>query len=99
MWNEDTCLSWDETLEWFDLIGIQHVNVLYRGMFDEKLVRNLQKSLDFSKQEGYVLRKVGSFKMNQFKNSVGKFVRKDHVQTKQHWMYDRIEQNRIRTLT
>ena len=96
MWHEDTCLSWDETLEWFELIGIKSVKILYRGSFDEKLICNLQKSLDFSKQEGYVLRKVDSFKMNQFKNNVAKFVRANHITTENHWMYGEIEQNQIR---
>lgn len=95
IWNEDTCLSWDETLEWFQLISIQPVNVLYRGMFDENIIRNLQKSLDFSQQEGYVLRVADSFKMSQFKNCVAKFVRKNHIVSSTHWMYDRIEQNKI----
>ena len=95
MWKEDTCLGWDETLEWFELIGIQPVNTLYRGIYDEKLVRNLQNTLDFSKQEGYVLRKVSSFKMPQFKESVAKFVRKSHVTSANHWMHDAIEQNKI----
>ena len=98
IWNDDTCLNWDETLEWFKLMGIQPVNILYRGMFDEKVVRNLQNTLDFSKQEGYVLRVVDQFKMNQFKSSVAKYVRKNHILSSNHWMYDKIEKNQLENI-
>lgn len=96
VWNEDTCLSWDDTLEYFSLLGITPVKVLYRGTFSMQTLINVQKQLDFNVTEGYVMRKVGSFKLNDFKNNVGKFVRKNHVQTDQHWMYDsNIEPNKL----
>lgn len=45
IWDDKNfCLSWDDTLEWFALIGaaadmpIQPVSVLYRGIFDEKAI-------------------------------------------------------------
>ena len=96
VWNEDTCLSWDDTLEYFSLLGITPVKVLYRGTFSMQTLINVQKQLDFNVTEGYVMRKVRSFKLNDFKNNVGKFVRKNHVQTDQHWMYDsNIEPNKL----
>ena len=98
VWNEDTCLSWDDTLEYFSLLGITPVKVLYRGTFSMQALIKVQRSLDFNVTEGYVMRKVESFKLNDFKNNVGKFVRKNHVQTDQHWMYDsNIEPNKLAT--
>jgi len=59
VWNKDVCLSWDETLEWFELLDIIPVNVIYRGIYDEKLLRNIK--LDNEKQEGYVVRLTDAF--------------------------------------
>ncbi|MBK6616180.1 MAG: RNA ligase family protein [Ottowia sp.] len=96
IWNErNVCLSWDETLEWFDLLGLQHVPVLYRGVWDEKLIRGLYDSKrDWGAHEGYVVRRADSFSYAQFRTHVGKFVRKGHVNTSKHWMFgSRIERN------
>jgi hypothetical protein len=42
IWNEkNICLSWDETVEWASLLGIQMVQPIYRGMFDEKKIKKL----------------------------------------------------------
>lgn len=99
VWNEDTCLSWDDTLEYFSLLGIIPVKVLYRGTFSMQALINVQKQIDFNVTEGYVMRKIGPFNLNNFKNNVGKFVRKNHVQTDQHWMYDaNIEPNKLKQL-
>jgi hypothetical protein len=95
VWNEDMCLSWDETLEYLNLLGVKPVKVLYRGPFSMSEITRIQKAIDFTKIEGYVLRKTNKFKLNQFKFNVGKFVRPNHVQTKDHWMYDRIETNKL----
>lgn len=35
--------------------------------------------------EGFVIRNVEAFDMNDFKSNVGKFVRAGHVQTDEHW--------------
>jgi hypothetical protein len=96
IWNEDTCLDWNSTLEYFELIGIKPVITLYRGMFSKEILNKIEKSLDFSKQEGYVLRKTNSFKLSKFKDNVAKFVRANHVLSSNHWMYSRIEQNKLK---
>lgn len=88
VWNQDICLSWEETLRWFDLLGITPVPILYYGAYDEQLVQNLWKGVDPSKHEGYVVRLADSFTLQEFRSSVGKFVRKNHVQTPNHWMHD-----------
>ena len=91
IWNErNICLSWDESIEYFAMLGIVPVPVLYRGVFDERVLRDLVKSssiADKTNHEGYVVRKAGSFTFGEFRNVVGKFVRKDHVQTVRHWMH------------
>ena len=90
IWNEkNECLSWDETLEWFLLIGIVSVPILYDGIYDEKKIIALYDSdVDWNKREGYVVRLADSFSYDDFKYSVAKFVRKNHVGTSDHWMFN-----------
>lgn len=88
IWNEkNECLSWDDTLLWFELLGITPVQVLYRGPFSEEALKHATKFCQemWDKREGYVVRVAKSFKYGDFRKSVAKFVRKGHVQTTKHW--------------
>lgn len=86
IWNErNVCLSWKDTKEYFELLGITPVPVLYIGPWNEKTLHRIEEGLDFSKDEGYVVRTYDSFKYGEFKSSVAKFVRPGHVQTTKHW--------------
>lgn len=89
IWNEmNVCLSWEETMEWAELLGVKAVPVLYQGIYDEKLIKGLftGSSQVGDVAEGYVIRLADSFHYDEFRNSVAKFVRINHVQTDQHWM-------------
>lgn len=96
IWDDvNNCLNWDDTLDWFDMLGIIPVPILYYGPYDEKKIRNIKINRDIS--EGYVLRLADSFNYAEFKKYVGKYVRKDHIQTAKHWMYgQRIKQNKLK---
>ena len=95
VWNENNvCLSFDDTIEWCKLIGIEHVPVLWRGVFDEKFVREF--AVDHSKQEGYVIRVTKPFEYKDFEKFVGKNVREGHVQTNEHWMFQKIVPNKLK---
>lgn len=97
IWNEkNVCLDWDSTLEWFKLLGITPVPVLYRGVFDEKKIRALYRSQDHATREGYVLRFAGEIPYGDFRRRVGKFVRKDHVTTVSHWRHAQIVPNLLK---
>jgi hypothetical protein len=86
LWNErNVCLSWDDTLEWFELLGVTPVPVLYDGLFDNCEFVNIERNLDFKIDEGYVVRVADSFKYGEFRSSVAKYVRQGHVQTTKHW--------------
>lgn len=86
VWNEkQVCLSWDDSLEYFSALGITPVPVLYDGIWDEQVIRQLEKQLDFSRVEGYVVRVANEFVVDNFKRCVGKYVRAGHVQTDKHW--------------
>jgi len=95
IWTDrNVCLSWDETLEWFDLLGVTPVPTLYRGVFDEAKIKALYDASQWDSVEGYVVRVADEFSYGQFRSSVGKFVRKGHVQTAKHWKHgQRVEKN------
>jgi len=99
VWNDkNVCLSWDETIEWAQLLGITVVPVLYRGLWDEKTVKGLFKSEHGGDaSEGYVVRVTDSFPYRDFKKLVGKYVRKDHVQTHGHWMRSKLVVNGLKS--
>lgn len=88
-------LSWDETIEWFELLGIEPVPVLYRGAFNVQIVDNLIANLDTSRQEGFVIRVADEFDYNNFDTSVAKWVRAKHVTTDEHWMHTAIVPNHM----
>ena len=86
IWNEDNiCLNWAETEEWFELLGVHPVPVLFRGVWDEAAIRAL--SIDANTTEGYVVRLAEAFNYEDFPRSLAKWVRPHHVQTDQHWMF------------
>jgi len=92
IWNEkNECLSWADTEEWFDMLDIHPVTVLYRGQWDEKLIREIR--IDTSISEGYVVRAADSFEFEKFSQHVAKWVRPNHVQSEQHWMHAEIVAN------
>jgi ATP-dependent RNA circularization protein (DNA/RNA ligase family) len=94
VWESQDCLSWDDTVEWFELLGIRSVPVIWRGVWDEHHIKNLIANLDLNLQEGIVVRRTGSFQFEDFAKNVAKWVRKDHVgQNRQHWMNALPEEN------
>lgn len=97
IWKDDICLSWDETEEWAKILGLEIVPVLYRGIWDEEKIKScFTKELILGgEQEGYVVRLSSSFHLKDFATSVGKMVRKDHVQTNQHWMTQQVVPNEL----
>lgn len=94
-WMNLTCLDWYTTTDWFELLGIPMVPILYRGIWDEKKIRSIV--LDYEKQEGYVVRLTDSFHYRNFSRSVAKFVRKNHVdQNSHHWFNSVTEINLLK---
>lgn len=87
IWDDkNNCLDWDETLEWFELLGITPVPVVYDDLYDEKKIRDICDSMNWETQEGGVLRLASGFSYSEFQHSIVKFVRQGHVQTNKHWM-------------
>lgn len=79
IWDDNNyCLSWDDTLKYFNLFGITSSPVLYYDIYDYSIVREIENSLDFDKMEGYVIRLADKFHYDDFGDSIAKFVRKNH---------------------
>lgn len=99
MWNGETCLSWDETMQWFELIPIVPVKVYYRGLWDnicDELPSIRWENERETPYEGYVVRLAGEFKHEDFSQSVAKWVRANHVQTDEHWMNQEVIPNLLK---
>ena len=97
IWNDqNVCLSWNDTLELFELIGVIPVPVLYRGIFDLSILEDIAKHFDIKNKEGFVVRTADSFHYNDFSTHVAKWVRENHVQTDQHWMHSKIVPNKLK---
>jgi len=93
--DEDMVLSWDDTVLWCQLLDLQHVPIIYRGIYDrgaiaaafnvflnERSISNPKKGM-FEQVEGYVIRAAKSFRESDW--YMGKWVRPNHVQTDEHW--------------
>lgn len=119
VYDQERCFSWDETEEYAKLFGLITVPVLYRGIWNEKLIREnwtgegpfpayectgdpirRQFPEDFtpSNHEGYVVRLADSFKFEDFRESLCKMVRKNHVKTAQNWMQLSVVPNQLKVL-
>lgn len=108
--NNNICLSWDETLDFCQLIGLTPVPVLYRGKFDEALLKNLWKGKgayptfkddvlkEESEAEGYVVRITDTFHYDDFNLNVFKYVRENHVQTDEHWLEKVVVPNQLKEI-
>lgn len=95
-WVNDECLDWDTTLEMFANLNVIPAPVLYRGEFDEKVLRDLAETLDTARQEGYVVRVASGFTMAEFPTKIAKWVRAGHVQTSEHWMHQAVVSNKLK---
>jgi hypothetical protein len=98
IWNDqNVCLSWDETLMWFEEFGIVPARVIYDGVWDEELFRKIAKEQDPEKVEGYVVRVADEIEYDRWFMPAGKYVRAKHVNTTQHWMTAEIVPNEMMT--
>lgn len=96
IWNEkNMCLSWDDTVEYAQLLDLPMVDVLYRGPFDRKAIEQAFEPYKAS-HEGYVIRNSGTFHYGKFRFNVGKYVRANHVHTHGHWMREQVVPNQLK---
>lgn len=89
-------ISWSDTVQISDLLGLITVPVLYSGPWDTKSIRSLDKNIESGSFEGYVIRNAASFPYSDFATNVAKFVRPNHVQTSTHWKSEIIVPNKLK---
>lgn len=100
----NVCLSWQETKELSQALGLEIVPQLYLGTWDEQLFANFYQNVMVGKSvfgdtgEGFVVRVTSEFPYNEFDTSVAKWVRPQHVQTSQFWLSEPIVPNKINLL-
>jgi len=95
VWDENNMsLSWDDTLAWAGHLGVPTPRPLYRGFWNEALIRALPVNPEIT--EGYVVRTLAGFPYDGFQDHVAKYVRSGHVQTDAHWMHGAVTPNGLR---
>ena len=95
VWDNNLCLSWDETILWLQLFGVNHVPVIFNGILTEDVIQRTIDSVDVSRSEGFVIRLHDEFNLSDFSKCVVKWVRANHVTTDKHWMFKDITPNRL----
>ena len=97
IWDDaNRCLPWNETLEWFTLLGVASVPVIWEGQWDAGAIQQVFDSRYSDGNEGYVVRRADGFHYATFFRHCAKWVRKNHVQTNQHWLHGEVTPNTLR---
>lgn len=96
IWCDNNCLSWDETIEYAGILGLETVPVIYDGIYDRDAI--IKSFAPYEKEnEGYVVRIADEFKYIDFRRSIAKYVRPEFRQALNnshgHWISKKVEVN------
>lgn len=98
-WIDQVCQSWDDTVMYAEMLGLETVPVIYRGKYDQKSIVDAFKPYE-KDHEGYVVRISDEFPYMAFKESVAKYVRpefKEMVDNSEgHWMTKKVITNNFK---
>ena len=99
---DGTWWDWDMVTAQASDLGLPTVPLVFRGaVATEEELRSLTESLSREpsafggQREGVVVRRASSFRDADFSKNLGKWVRRDHVQTDEHWMHQIIVAQRL----
>ena len=96
IWIDNKCLSWDETVQYASILGLETVPVIYDGIYNRELIEKVFKKHE-SENEGYVIRIADEFTYMNFKKSIAKYVRPEFRQVLNNshgkWISKKIETN------
>ena len=97
IWDDKNfCLSWDETLEYADMLELIVVPTLWRGIWNENIALEIAYHLDTETEEGFVVRTTDGFEYGAFRKSTAKYVREDHVDSTVHnWKMQAVIKNHV----
>ena len=99
IWDDTNyCLSWKDTVEFCELLGVEHVPVLRDDFMWTQWIPRLMEDHDWTgydvaTMEGYVVRNSDGFPYKDFGENVAKFVRPNHVTTSTHWIHSEVVPN------
>lgn len=97
VWRGPSCLSWDTTLSFLARHHIITAPIIYDGLWSEDICKSIKlTNTNKGEMEGYVVRVADGFSINDFSFSVAKYVRANHVQTDEHWLYKPIIKNKLK---
>jgi len=99
----DQWLSQEQLEQRANQLGLLVVPKLGEGIFStekdlkKEIIYHAHKQSCFGgHREGLVIRKKESFRSDQFNDSIAKWVRKDHVQSSEHWMHQEIVRQKLK---
>ena len=90
IWEGDMCVSWKETEEWCRLLNLVTVPVIEAGIWDVDRVEQSCNDMsllfnDPEGHEGFCIRRMMPYLLENHEMSTAKYVRENHVQTDEHW--------------
>lgn len=98
----DLWWDWDMVAVQAADLGLPTVPELFRGVVGSEgelealtLALAAKPSAYGGQREGVVVRRLSEFPGGAFARSLGKWVRKDHVQTDEHWLHQAIRPQRL----
>lgn len=95
VWQDEQCLSWADTLEWCELLGVVPVRSVFTGVWPGEAVLEAAFAPFAADHEGYVVRPAAAFSRAEFSRVVLKRVRAHHVQTDSHWLAGPVRVNGV----
>ncbi len=88
MWDEnDMFIDWDRVQSYAQAWGFKTVPELYRGPSFKDATKAWDEQRDARTSEGYVIRDAGDFHISTCNHHMGKWVRRNHVQTSDDWRH------------
>jgi hypothetical protein len=88
IWNEkNSLLSWEDTVEWAEILGLPTVPPIYTGTDFKEAREAWKKNYNPETSEGFVIRDAGEIPYEDFGQRVAKYVRANHVQTSADWRH------------
>lgn len=92
IWEDNLCLNYPVTSKIAAELGLKMVPYVIGTSWTEAKLVTIPEG-----HEGYVVRLTGPFEYELFHKSIAKAVRKDHVQTDQHWSKKPMVENKLRS--
>jgi hypothetical protein len=99
VWQDyDVCLSYDETLQWFDRLNIRPAPVLFRGHMSLSDLKNFTYAKPVTEGEGYVIRRTCAFSRSDFSTHVAKWRYNLVDEDAEHWLRRPVIKNGLRSI-